>query len=366
MPARKLILHIGLHKTGTSAIQKFLMDNRGHLAEQGLLYPASGLIGANHNSLSWHLMDKKYYPKNNDVYLRNASSGAAWADLAAELAQADADTVMLSGEDFCLVTDPSLIARLCEAFVTRIVVYLRRQDQYLQSIYNEDVKNHPFMRTDTFEEFVKNHRLMDIVFYDRFLERWAGAFGKENITVGLYDKSRLQQGLIADFAARAGITISEQMIGQGRAVNTSLPDHLIEIKRVLNHIPFSAEQNAELVGILENHLSGHRMRQQVFSEHGLISRAEQRDLMEQFREANRAVARDYVGEDSCLFPEIEDEPSSGPESSQVIAGALPDSKTLLEQIVGPVLFELTRRMQDGRASRSVKLAAGDSRHEDRV
>ena len=34
----KVILHIGVHKTGTSAIQEFLFRNSGLLGERGVLY----------------------------------------------------------------------------------------------------------------------------------------------------------------------------------------------------------------------------------------------------------------------------------------------------------------------------------------
>ena len=42
MPRRKLLLHIGIHKTGTTAIQYLLLHNAKLLAEQGFLVPQSG------------------------------------------------------------------------------------------------------------------------------------------------------------------------------------------------------------------------------------------------------------------------------------------------------------------------------------
>ena len=64
-----LYLHIGLHKTGTSAIQKFLMSNGQLLAAQGFLYPSLADGWENHNNLAWPFLDKKYDPKNyfNDI-----------------------------------------------------------------------------------------------------------------------------------------------------------------------------------------------------------------------------------------------------------------------------------------------------------
>ena len=43
----KLVLHVGIHKTGTSAIQAFCKENRATLAEIGVLYPKTGLTDLN-------------------------------------------------------------------------------------------------------------------------------------------------------------------------------------------------------------------------------------------------------------------------------------------------------------------------------
>lgn len=44
----KLILHPGLHKTGTSSLQRYLNVNREKLLGYGLLYPVTGLFGDQH------------------------------------------------------------------------------------------------------------------------------------------------------------------------------------------------------------------------------------------------------------------------------------------------------------------------------
>ena len=39
---KKFVLHIGMNKTGTSAIQTFLFKNRKELAKKGINYPNIG------------------------------------------------------------------------------------------------------------------------------------------------------------------------------------------------------------------------------------------------------------------------------------------------------------------------------------
>ena len=40
--SKRVFLHIGTHKTGTTAIQAFLMKNEQGLRQQGILFPVSG------------------------------------------------------------------------------------------------------------------------------------------------------------------------------------------------------------------------------------------------------------------------------------------------------------------------------------
>ena len=40
MPEHELVLHVGTHKTGTTAIQAYMSQCRAHLAAQGILYPS--------------------------------------------------------------------------------------------------------------------------------------------------------------------------------------------------------------------------------------------------------------------------------------------------------------------------------------
>ena len=40
MPERELLLHVGTHKTGTTAIQAYMSQCRVQLAAQGILYPS--------------------------------------------------------------------------------------------------------------------------------------------------------------------------------------------------------------------------------------------------------------------------------------------------------------------------------------
>jgi hypothetical protein len=340
MPSMKLLMHIGLHKTGTSAIQSFLLDNRAQLLAQGLLYPLDLEKWGNHNPLAWHLMDPRYLPTQGDFY-RKLSTPAHWQKLHEAVSESRADRVILSGEDFSLIGRPQQLAALLERYETRVIVYLRRQDQYLQSIYNQDVKNYEFMRHERFEDFVLDHRLEEILHYDVFLERWSAAFGKENIVVGIYDRGCLKDGLIPDFASLAGIDLRQDMRVRQEAVNTRLSDRALEVKRMLNRLKLNEPQHRILLDALINTPLAQLQSASLPAEHSMMSRHRQREFLRQFCQGNRAVARDYLGVDGDPFSE----PGDGSGHERPSPAALPESETLMNDLVAPMIQNLFMHLE---------------------
>jgi hypothetical protein len=85
---RRVVLHIGTAKTGTSSIQMFLVRNAEALAAQGILVPASPLsglrgaqshrklaayaLGARRGAKSRELLDIEDLPRFRDAFARNS------------------------------------------------------------------------------------------------------------------------------------------------------------------------------------------------------------------------------------------------------------------------------------------------------
>ena len=85
---KKLYLHIGMGKTGTTALQHFFWENRKALAAHDICYPELGVQSSAHHLLSPHVPD---YMRQRWDFLPPAQ----WAPLLAERAQS---TVLLSSE----------------------------------------------------------------------------------------------------------------------------------------------------------------------------------------------------------------------------------------------------------------------------
>lgn len=252
---KRLFLHIGTHKTGTTAIQSFLQNNVGKLLEQGVLFPQVGFIKTNHSPLSWFFHDPKYLPQGAVPADRQAlvDSGPdhLWNALYNVAAGSPADTIVISGEGFSLIESPQVLAGYCAPFETTVIVYLRQQYAYLLSLYNQDVRSELFHRTEPYEDFLQDNRMLDFLHYDRMLEPWAKAFGKNNIIVGRYDKPALKEGLIADFAKKIGVTVDQDWKVTTDTINRSLPMPLTELKRLINRQQLTSAEHTNLNAALQ-------------------------------------------------------------------------------------------------------------------
>lgn len=100
-----LLIHTGLHKTGTTTFQNQLWENRKSLADLGILYPEACLHGQQHSLLPGSLIaNQPFLPKdrivNTDLLLEK---------LAAEIKSNKPDLTVLSSEVFseCIRSNPA-------------------------------------------------------------------------------------------------------------------------------------------------------------------------------------------------------------------------------------------------------------------
>ena len=89
---KKIIIHAGTHKTGTTFLQSFLSLNYKRLLDKGILFPLSGKIGkfSGHHNIAWQLNDDERFKKNYGTL----------EELCTEIKQSKCRTIILSSEDF--------------------------------------------------------------------------------------------------------------------------------------------------------------------------------------------------------------------------------------------------------------------------
>lgn len=274
-----LYIHVGVHKTGTTALQYSLATRRAALKEQGISYPAAGIPAAaalwGHHDLAWAL--------------RDGDPGGLCRMVRAEIgseAGTPSDRAVLSSEEFCLLRNATLFQPLKDAFsgwAFRPICYIRRQDQLLESVYNHHVKS--LGETSDIIDFARRiRRRLD---HRMVLGRLEQAFGRDTMTVRLYDKALIGD-TVSDFFSLLGAEYRESAgspdINAG-LTTAGIGEMLAANRRLAGH---PAELQAVRTEIVRTHSS------RKFSEHRLLTDAERESIMTEFRPSNREVVEKYL------------------------------------------------------------------------
>lgn len=183
----RLILHVGMGKTGSSALQMFFARNRRVLPLFGLHYPkaiSTGFTGANSqrdlsDALRHECMENSPHPVIGD-------SSNLLGRYVAKAARRR--TTLLSSEGLA-APDPNiakLFSPLGEQFDIRVIIYLRRQDEWGLSTYRERVVNTTYSEARPFLDWLNAPETNALMDYGTILENWRNAVGQNAITVLRY------------------------------------------------------------------------------------------------------------------------------------------------------------------------------------
>lgn len=164
---------------------------------------------------------------------RSEGAGALQLLLEKDALQVDGNSLLLSSENFGFFTDEEVqsFASVIRRFGRPIiVVYLRRQDFWIESIFRQTVRHRLRRETRGIREIPEWSKLD----YLRLLSPWVSAFGLRQIKIGIYSESLVEPGcLLRDFFRLVGVPeISIQ--NTANQVNPSLPSEIIAILRKLN------------------------------------------------------------------------------------------------------------------------------------
>ncbi|MEV3926844.1 hypothetical protein [Actinomadura coerulea] len=153
--AAKIILHIGVQKSGTTFLQQVLQENADALAGAGVRYPvlpdwARGKrTVANHEWASYGLLGAEFPWVSHD---RASEEATSWQTLLDEVKQTPG-TVLLSAEALSIIRTPA-IHRLLDALgagEVEVVVTARSLDRSLPSLWQQHIRNG---RTVSFETYL--------------------------------------------------------------------------------------------------------------------------------------------------------------------------------------------------------------------
>lgn len=210
---KKVLLHIGHHKTGSSAIQKFLHQNKDKLAHNGILYPSTGTDGA---------------PAHHSIRQIIESGDQASIEIFREkLVQESVDfsSLVISSENLSRLKVPGdLIKTLNFAEEFEVVFYLRDPMDYFMSAYRQRIQaTNNFI---SFNEYIHNRNLR----YREISELWKAT--SSNLVIVLYERNSLIEGdVVKDFLIRTGMPLQSN---QSYEANASIKGPLLILKLFLN------------------------------------------------------------------------------------------------------------------------------------
>jgi len=283
----EIIIHIGRHKTGTTSIQHFLALNEDLLLDRyGIYYPEIGRdpLMKYHHPLFRDWAENK---KNLDLQLINK--------IIENAKRKSASRILLSSEILSRdsITETNWL-QLKEAFNEEIliIVYLRRQDKYLQSMHAEEILHGLIKSKSTIKDTKTN---LD---YFQFLAPICRTFTKNRIIVKSFDRA-IKLGLYKDFAKNLGITFNDEFRLPPDKLNQSLPWRYLNIVRYANDYPFIRRLFINNIS-MRLIFSLAKISPSFFNTPLPLTEEQRQEILSRYEESNKMVARKYLGEEDLF------------------------------------------------------------------
>ena len=320
MGTNTLLIHIGMPKTGTTALQSFLFNNNSLLKKYGWCYP----VLEDAESGYWNRWSAE---RNGNGYKLHADwiingMKPEWdKGMGIVLRHLEEKNVVLSAENIYGIGNSKFIADAKDKYENiKVVVYLRRQDRAIESLYSQRIKSgleyvEYYKPYNTFEEFVESYVVSgNFLEYLCKLDLISQIVGEENLIVRIYEKQQLiGNDTITDFMSVLGVP-TDQVDWKRKEKNASLGGNYLEISRLIN----SVQSIDSCVGNRDEILSwcDEEVRHDFYNvctglsgifnqdrgEHGFFTVEERKEFLEKFAPDNEQIARKYLNrEDGILF-----------------------------------------------------------------
>lgn len=283
-----VVIHIGIPKTGSSAIQSFLLQNSSQLNKLGFYYPYhkcdKNNISGGHSKLSNYLINNNVVAAKSvfDDYLSQAREKRL--------------TLLLSAES--LYYKPDQLKEVIQEKKCKIVAFFRDPVAAIFSNYNQIVKRH--FATATFEQFCRNIVASnnDIQLTGKIFDQWSEDYSQQNLTVLGYDPALFEQIRIEQLFLKV-LGINEVFFDDfqyvEKKINQSYTGLALELKRLLNFV-LDEEQghyNGRIDFFLQNHSDQFNETSYAFLQ-GQISDELYCTLNDKFKDSNQYLVNEIL------------------------------------------------------------------------
>ncbi|MCM8827431.1 MAG: hypothetical protein NC904_07960, partial [Candidatus Omnitrophica bacterium] len=304
---RKLIIHIGAHKTGTTAIQRFFCDHAEYMEKQfNLIYPKGEFLFLyGQHYIAW--LYSRYHAsqiKNTELNkLRNKIE--YFKDL---VQQTNNKSFILSSENFMWVENPQDFLQIVQEYFEdiNVILYVRRQVEAAPALYQTDVlfnsNSYDFMKW-----FEERQLLFD---YYSVARRWEEIGCK--VIVRPYIREKFPKGDInLDFLSVVSTIMEKEILPPQNynplkyaKINITAPDFITLIARDYNS---QRSKNIVLPWLIK---AGLKLSESLpdLPKYDFIPPSIKRTIWETYKNSNELLCEKYLGSDylNWLNKEIEE------------------------------------------------------------
>ncbi|MBZ4203080.1 MAG: hypothetical protein LAC70_08105 [Methylovulum sp.] len=271
-------IHIGIHKTGSTALQYFCLKNRLKLQELGFFYPEIGLKDAGHHTIAW-------LAKNKD---KSARLHEILHSIKEEARRAGCENIILSSEEFEFLRDLHMLSAALQHDHCKIIMFLRRQDSLLESEYNQHVKMFSTKYRHDIFKFHFDHDFSQRFNYKYLCNIWRHKFSDDGLSIISYDYwSKQPNGIFNAFLATLGLSLHDNfMMPEERHSNISLPNKATLYLARLNQLSLTKEQHQLAIRLLTTEFS-------LEKNQPLLSMKDRHTLWKRYKGTNDFVEKNF-------------------------------------------------------------------------
>lgn len=296
----KLIVHIGLPKTGSTNYNYHLRGNNrpphtALLSKTGRL----PLLLAGFDAIRDFYWNDRLQP-----------SQAVFQKAVDEARTAGKSLVILRDGDFSLLTSVEGLRPMLTSFTDiKILFTVRRQDLFIESYYNQLQKHFGvFPDIHTFLEHMEIAGYLDWYHKARL---WSDEFGKDNVKVRVFDKPMFSHGVLRSYLEAFELPVPNSVPDVRE--NISIHRDCVAIAHGLKQAGLYDTHNE----LIQRAFARYRDSHYSPSKH-LLPPTDRRALVNRYAKSNAALATDFVGQQD-LFAEFADEPEWSPANSDLTA-----------------------------------------------
>ena len=289
---KNLYLHVGMPKSGSTAIQNFIAQNQAALLKKGVVYPRLTQSTPGHHALASH------YRKGGISWAEYLPKEEIFSEFRRLVHEHDAHSFIISSEAFWASPYKDKLSSDLEKYNVRIIVFLRRQDEFLEAQFRQQVK--VGNEIGPLDEFIETWSKA-MSFKDKLFQ-WEEYFGRQNIIVIPYNAKAWSKGAEGKLLEVMGIPYTQEFtasVVSNISLNRASLKYILQTRNKKN---MGKDDEEKLVTLLEEFSKEEKKqgkKEFIFSE------GQRRMIVSKFHDDNCEIAARYLNnEQSNLFEDF--------------------------------------------------------------